>query len=181
MVQNRNVKIIVDSHGNQIVVINDIVFKGKRSIKWDEVEKYLEQYVGEFFEVAESKDIIYIGTELPDEYTRSNYTYGLNGANAKAKANAAQAIPEIIEIAVGKSFTENKKNKHNNDAKYGWYHYCSRFALPVFGDNGELARYNVFHALLIVRYARNQKLYLYDIIEIKKETSNLFQSDDFTQ
>ena len=40
---------------------------------------------------------------------------------------------------------------------------------------------NVFHAALLVRHDRNGKLYLYDIMKIKKETSILFQSDDFTQ
>nr|MCR5673101.1 helix-turn-helix domain-containing protein [Lachnospiraceae bacterium] len=36
----RNISVILDADGNKIVVINDIVFKGKRSISWKEVEKY---------------------------------------------------------------------------------------------------------------------------------------------
>lgn len=55
---------------------------------------------------------------------------------------------------------------------YGWYRYDSRFALPVYDDNGEMKRYNIFHASLIVRYEENKKMYLYDILDIKKETSN---------
>lgn len=35
--------------------------------------------------------------------------------------------------------------------------------------------------LMLVRHARDGKMYLYDIMEIKKETSKLFQSNDFTQ
>ncbi len=46
-----------------------------------------------------NKEIIYIGNDLPDEYTGSNYTAKLKGALAKAKANAAQGIPEMIEIS----------------------------------------------------------------------------------
>ena len=54
---------------------------------------------------------------LPDEYTHSNYTRILKGANAKAKANAAQGLPELIEIATGTRFTEdNRKEKHSKDA-----------------------------------------------------------------
>ncbi len=34
----RNVSIIQDADGNKIVVINDIVFKGKKSIQWEDVE-----------------------------------------------------------------------------------------------------------------------------------------------
>lgn len=87
---DRNVNIITDLKGNKIVLINDIVFKGKRSVNWDDVKNYLETYVGEFYEIADTKDIVYIGKELPDEYTGSRYTYSLKGANAKAKANASQ-------------------------------------------------------------------------------------------
>ena len=37
---------------------------------------------------------------------------------------------------------------------------------------GELERYNVFHASMLVRHSNDGKLYLYDVIDIKKETSN---------
>ena len=118
---------------------------------------------------------------MPDEYANSNYTHRLKGASAKANANAAQELPEMIEIAAGKQFEENRKEKHNKDAQYGWYRYESRFALPVFSENGEVERYNVFHVLMLMRHAKDDKIYLYDIMEIKKEMSNLFQSDDLTQ
>jgi len=44
------------------------------------------------------------------------------------------------------------------------------FALPVTAESGEIIDYNMFQALLIVRYASDGKLYLYDIQNIKKET-----------
>ena len=49
----RNVSVIQDADGNKIVVINDVVFKGKRSIAWDDVEKYLKRYVGDIYPIAE--------------------------------------------------------------------------------------------------------------------------------
>lgn len=98
------------------------------------------------------------------------------GANAKAKANATQGIPEMIEIATNKAHKENFKEKHNKDAKYGWYRYESRFALPVFNEIGEVERYNVFRVIMVVRHAEDNKMYLYDIMNIKKETSTHFQS-----
>ena len=73
MAKSRNVSIIEDLNGDRIVVINDIIFKGKRKIKWNDVEEYLQRYVGEFYEIADTKEIIYIGTDLPDEYANSNY------------------------------------------------------------------------------------------------------------
>lgn len=168
---DRNINVIKDIHGNEIVIVNDICFKGRQNIAWDDVEQYLKQYVGEFVEIAEGKEKIYIGNDLPDEYTGSKYTAKLKGALAKAKANAVQGIPEIIKIAKNKRFQENLAKKHSKNAKYGWYRYDSRFALPIFDDNGKILRYNVFHAEIVVRNAEDNKLYLYDIINIKKETS----------
>ena len=172
----RNVSIIQDIDGNQIVLINDVIFKGKRSVEWKDVEKYLRQYVGEFYQIADTKDIIYIGADLPDEYVGSNYTKHIKGTVAKAKANAVQAIPEMIEIATSKTYENNKKDKHRRQAKNGWYRYDSRFALPVYGDNGEIERYNIFSARLLIRHASSGKMYLYDVLEIKKETSKSCQA-----
>lgn len=172
----RNVSVIQDIDGNNIVMINDIVFKGKRSVEWAYAERYLRQYVGDFYQIAETEDIIYIGTDLPDEYSSSNYTKHIKGTIAKAKANAAQAIPEMIEIATSKTFEDNKKNKHSRHAKNGWYRYDTRFALPVYDENGEVERYNVFSARLLIRHASSGKMYLYDVLEIKKETSKSCQA-----
>ncbi len=172
----RNVNIIHDLEGNKIVLINDVIFKGKRNIQWNDVKQYLRQYIGEFYEIISTGDVIYFGRDLPDEYTGSLNTYNLKGTIAKAKANAAQALPEMIEIATSKHFRENNKEKHIKDAAKGWYRFNSRFALPVFSDSGDVERYNVFHASLIVRHADDDKMYLYDVKDIKKETGNPFQS-----
>lgn len=172
----RNITVIKDVDGKDIIVINDIRFKGKRNIDWDEVKKYLEEYVGDFYTIASSDDVVFIGREFPDEYTGSKYTYGLKGAVAKAKANASQGIPEMIEIATNKSFKENRKPKHNRDAGLGWYKYDSRFALPVYDSNGEIERYNVYYASMIIRHDIDGKKYLYDVLNIRKEASNPFNA-----
>lgn len=175
----RKVNIIHDLDGNEIVIIQDIIFKGRQRIAWSDVEKYLKKFVGESYEISETKDLVFIGSDLPDEYCRSEYTSSLKGANAKA--NAAQGIPELIEIANSKRFSINLKEKHHKDAKYGWYRYNSRFALPVFDQDGEIMHYNVFHVVMVVRHSHNGKLYLYDLVNIKKETSTPFGSLDRTQ
>lgn len=90
--------------------------------------------------------VVYIGSDLPKEYSGSKYTNKIKGTNAKAKANAVTGLPEMIEIAVGRYFKENHEDKHRRDAKNGWYRYDSRFALPVYDTEGELERYNIFHA-----------------------------------
>ncbi|MBE5826459.1 MAG: hypothetical protein E7307_07465 [Butyrivibrio sp.] len=165
-------KTIVDKYGKEIVVIDEIRFKGKRAINWDDVRNYLRQFVGRSYTVSDTKDLIFIGNDLPNEYAGSEYTYKLNGTVAKAKANASQGIPELITTAKGKHFRENNEEKHNRNAKYGWYRYDTRFAIPVYAENGTIERYNAFHASLIVRHSEDKKMYLYDVIDVKKETSN---------
>ena len=165
----RNVNVVEDLQGNKIVFIRDIIFKGKRSSEWSEVETYLKRFVGEKHIIEDTKDLIYIGPDLPDEYTHSNYTMLLRGTNAKAKANAAQGIPEMLLTANEREFEVNRKDKHSKNAKYGWYSYVARFALPVYAENGNTERYNVFRAIMLVRHAEDDKLYLYDIIKIKKK------------
>ncbi len=174
MIQKRNVTIILDSEGNSLVLVNDIVFKGKRSINWDEVKAYLEQYIGDYYEIEEAAEKIYIGNKFPNEFTGSESRKLLMGGNAKAKANAATAIPELINIAKNPSFQENKKHKHAKDAKFGWYRYDVRFAIPIYENNVQV-RYNVFSARLLINHAENGNKYLYDILEIKKETSRPLQ------
>ena len=100
-----------------------------------------------------------------------NRAVALLGANAKAKANAATSIPELIQIASNPTFEENHKEKHNKNAKYGWYRYDVRFALPVYEEN-VLVRYNIFHALLLINHAENGRKYLYDILAIKKKRAS---------
>ena len=41
----RNVRIIEDSDGNKAVMVERIIFKGKKAINWKDVKKYLENYI----------------------------------------------------------------------------------------------------------------------------------------
>lgn len=176
MSRRGNVDIIADSDGRKIVVIRDIRFKGKRKINWEDVKAYLRTYVGEFYRIISDDEIIYIGNDLPNEYTGSKYTYKLKGTVAKAKANATQGLPELLKIAQGGNYRENSEQKHNRNAKFGWYRYDSYFALPIYGEKNEVERYNIFHASMIIRHSEDGKKYLYDIVDIKKETGNPLES-----
>lgn len=167
----RNIGIITDLKDRKIVVIHDIRFKGKRKIDWNDVENYLKKFIGKFYKIENTQDIVYIGKDLPDEFSGSQDTARLQGTLAKAKANAAQGVPELIKIAVNKRYKNNLASKHNVNAKFGWYRYDSRFALPVYDEKGKVERYNVFCAEILIRHAADKKMYLYDIVNIKKETS----------
>lgn len=165
-VESSNIRTI---DGQKIVFIRNIYFKGKRSIDWNQVEIYLRQYVGSIYRVAETEEDIIIGTDLPGEYTGSIYTKKLKGAAAKAKANAIQVLPEMLKIATNREFEKNRKEKHNRDAKNGWYRYETGFAVPIYNMEAELIRYNIYQAKILVRHASDGRKYLYDILEIKKK------------
>ena len=162
--------VIKDEKGNPIVIINDIRFMGRQGIDWKDVEEYIWQYVGESYEILETADVIYVGDDFPNELKGSNDTIRLKGAQAKAKANATTEVPLLLKYATNKRWQENFKTKHGTDAKYGWYRFTSRFALPVYSDSGNLERYNIFRIEMLVRHASDDKLYLYDMVNVKKET-----------
>ena len=166
-----NVSIITDAEGKKVVVINDLRFKRSKRVDWNTVEEYLKEYIGGCAEILDTNEMIYIGSDFPDEYAHSKDTKVLRGPNEYAKANASVAIKELIQIATNKAFSENHKDKHNSRAKYGWYRYDTRFAIPKYDNDGELAGYNIFKGRLVIRHAQDGKLYLYDILRIKKETS----------
>ena len=55
MIEGRNVNIITDADGKKLVLINDIRFKGKRQIDWDDVKQYLKGYVGDYYAITGRK------------------------------------------------------------------------------------------------------------------------------
>lgn len=167
---NGNIEVVKDAEGKSLVLVNDIRFKGRQNINWKEVEIYLKEYIGKFYEILETSEKVYIGSDFPNEFSHSKDTKRLKGTNAKAKANAVQAIKELIQIATNRSFAEDYNQKHKNKAKYGWYRYDSRFALPIYTEEGELERYNIFSVRLLIRHGKDGHMYLYDILRTKKET-----------
>jgi len=148
--------------------VKSIIFKNKQNIPWNSVEDYLKRFIGKEVIVKEYGDVIRIPGDFPDEFTESRYTKMLRGALAKAKANSAQVIVEMLENAGNRRWIENKDSKHDNEANGGWYRYDVGFAIPV-EHNGNVSQ-NRYYATAVVRI-KDGKLYLYDIINIKKEAS----------
>ena len=169
---DRKVNIVEDVDGKKIVMIHDIRFKGKRKINWEQVEIYLKEYVGTYYEISETAEKIYIGSKFPNEFAGSEDTARLQGTLAKAKDNMTQGLPEIIEIATNCRYQEHMKEKHFGDAKKGCYRYTSNFALPVYDEDGAIQRYNVFRIEMLVRHSQDGKKYLYDLVNIKKRTEH---------
>lgn len=152
------------------VIIKNVIFVNRQNIPWNEVERYLKRYVGKEFPVSKYNDVIHIAGDFPDEFSESQYTKKLRGTLAKAKANAATIIEEMIFNAENKRWIENKEKKHQKDAPGGWFRYDTYFGMPVQGSQEEKLRINMYKATLIAR-AKEGKLFLYDVINIKKEAS----------
>lgn len=179
MINSRNISIIQDEEGKPIVLINDKKFRGLTKEDWKTIEQYLMKYIGAFYEISACSEKIYIDKDFPDEYANSQSRIALKGARKKAKAEAAQGIPELIKIAIPQEpiWEENKETKHQENAQNGWYRYYVRFGLPVYNENtGSLERYNIFSATMLVRHAADGNKYLYDLTTIKKETSSPLKS-----
>ena len=92
---DKNINIITDLEGKKIVLINDIRFKGKTREEWDEIEEYLKEYIGECYEIAETADKIYIGSDFPDEFVHGKDKMKLRGPNLRAKANLGLSVYNI--------------------------------------------------------------------------------------
>lgn len=129
-----------------------------------------DKYVGKSYKIDEMDDLIYIGSEFPDEYSNSKYSHRIYGTIGKAKANASQIIPELIEIASNIVHQSNVDERHKYNAKYGWYRCTVRFSMPICDDKGNVIGRNRFQGRMIIRHDNDGKKYLYDIIDIKKET-----------
>ena len=78
--------------------------KQKKSGK--KLKDIYKEYIGKYYEISETAEKIYIGKDFPDEFAHGKDKTVLKGPNLKAKANAAQAVGELIQIAENKSTSE---------------------------------------------------------------------------
>ena len=170
--ENKRINVIYDENGKSIVLINDIRFKTRRTINWEKIEEYLREYIGNCYEILETSEKVFIGTDFPDEFCHSEDKVRLKGGNEKAKANMVSAIGDLIRIATNKAVFQDYGNKHKSKAKQGWYRYDTRFGIPSYDSEGKLMQYNIYTARMLIRCDKDGKLYLYDFVRTKKETSS---------
>lgn len=155
-------------NGSPVVVIEEDIFSGHDGEKPHKVIRdYLRRHIGEYATIIESGQKVYLGKDLPGEYTQSKYTKQLGNGLKKVKGQATQNLDEMIEIATDRSWIKNNKDKHALDAKYGWYKYLTRFQVGA----------DVYSADILIRNADDGKKYLYDVINIKRDTA---QRGDYT-
>jgi len=159
-----------------VVMLKDNIFDGKTGKPHEIISDFIADQIGNGYDISESGQKVYIGEDLPNEYTQSKYTKWIlkNRSDLlKVKNQSAQNIKEIIEIATDRRWDKNTKAKHNVDAKYGFYKYTSRVALPVKDSNGNIVSSNVYDVELVIRNDADGKKYLYDIQNINKSVKQL--------
>ena len=160
--------------GKEYIQVKNMIFPGKNP-DLNSVEKYITDNISGQIIVSETGDIIQIGSKFASEYCGSTYTKKIWGALLKAKCNAVQILPELVESAENRRWIENKDEKHSNDAIGGWYRYDVRFSIPIFDNLGNHVMNNDYLATLVARI-NDKGIYLHDLINIKKEASTPFES-----
>ena len=161
---------IVD--GKKIAWVENSGLSRKDLQNYKKVAEYIGEHIGEAYTIIESGSKVYIGEDLPGEYTQSEYTRRLlakNRAALFAKKKAVGVFGDMIEIATNRRW-EKTKHTHNKDAKYGMYRYDTCFAFPVKNNAGKVVDVKAYDAELLIRNASNGKKYLYDIVNIKENT-----------
>lgn len=159
--------------GARYVLVENQMTKAQLS-NYQTVADYIADHIGEAYTILESGQKVYIGKDLPNEYTQSQYTKRiLQTSKLTAKNKAVSNLGEMIEIASNRRW-EKTRHKENKDAPYGMYRYDTTFAFPVQGG----ARYKAFDAELVIRNASDGKKYLYDIVSIKENTGLALDLND---
>ena len=137
-----------------------------RSLEVKDAQKRAKEHIKEQKGIS-YKNILTSNTILIDDKTANEYIYSCYTRWSKTdmkyvKCILANYIKELFMNASSKSYEANQKNKHNFDAKYGFYKYGVKFSI-VDHDKETISTCS-----LLVRNDANGKKYLYDILDIKK-------------
>lgn len=162
-------------NGDQVVWIEENILKNNNGLPVHQfIANYIAEHIGEVYTIIESGQKVYIGEDLPGEYTQSKYTKAIlrnTPGIARAKNRASSNIGEMIEIATNRRW-EKTKHQNNKDAKYGMYRYDTHFGFHVQNAAGDIIGASIYNAEILIRNASDGKKYLYDIVSIKKNTAN---------
>lgn len=160
--------------GQKIVWIEENILKLKpKDMKYTEyIAEYLKKHIGEVYRIIESGQKVYLGADLPGEYTDSRYTKRIRNKGHEtfdAKNRLAAGIGEAIEIATNRRW-EKTKHPDNKDATFGMYRYSASIAFPQYDSGGKITQVHAYTADLLIRNAANGRKYLYDVVNIKNDT-----------
>ncbi len=135
------------------------------NISKDELNKnmisFLNKKIGTYITHIESGQKIYIGEDLPGEYTYSRSSQSLTIYKKYIKAIIINYLDDIIKYSYNRNYEANYKIKHLIDAKFGFYRYKIKFSINL-NEKEEF-----FEAVVLLRNDADKKKYLYNILGIK--------------
>ena len=109
---------------------------------------------------------VYLGQDLPGEYTWSFDTRRAGYFDKRAKMQASTVLKDMIYLGENGRWKANAKEKHAIDAADGWTRFDVKFAVPGLNDT-----YKVYTGYAVIRNDADGKSYLYDVVNVKyKET-----------
>lgn len=109
---------------------------------------------------------VYLGQDLPSEYTWSFDTRRTGYFDKRAKMQASTVLKDMIYLGENGRWKANAKEKHAIDAANGWTRFDVKFAVPGLNDT-----YKVYTGYAVIRNDADGKSYLYDVVNVKyKET-----------
>ena len=155
-----------------MVKIERLKFNNKNKFKWKQLENELLSFVGDEVIIDFNKKAVTFDKKTVDEMSSSNYNYKLQGKMKLVKANACMYYKELLKEAINERHQEDFNNKHGNLALTGFDRYDTFFEYPDRDVNGNIIGFTKYKATIVVRCASDDKFYLYDIIDIKKEISD---------
>lgn len=81
----------------------------------------------------------------------------------------SEILPEMLKIATNREFEKNRKESITEMQRTDGIDMRLDLQCPYIIWRGELIRYNIYQAKILVRHASDGRKYLYDILEIKKK------------
>ena len=128
----------------------------------NETKNKLSKKIGESYTLIESGQKINIDKDFTEEYIYSKSAISLTTNRKIIKFKIIENLKEIIENSHSRLYSNDKKEKHKIDAKYGFYKYKINFSI-IINKKEEL-----YEGIVLIRNDANKKKYLYDILGIKK-------------
>ena len=99
-----------DVNGKQIAWIENSGLTNKQLADHQAVADYIADHIGDVYTIIESGQKVYIGEEMPHEYTQSRYTKSIlnRRASLNAKNRALSGLQDMIEIATNRRWEKTK-------------------------------------------------------------------------
>lgn len=162
---------IVGVNGENIALIENSKLTNKDLRDPKKIAQLIANHIGELYTVIEDGTKVFIGDDLPNEYTRSKDTALLlrnDPGTARAKNRISDDLGLLIETARNRRWEKTRHTK-SKDAKLGIYRFDSEFVIK--SNDGKFYGYT---AELVVRIAGDGRKYLYDIVNIKKSNNSSY-------